>query len=270
MLPQTNDPEEIQKCFLDLLQKVNQVSDSAQANAASVSAQVSSVQTLDNVVYFSAGLYIPTNAPNALYVMQGEVSPLIITLPSRAASIIGAKYTFRNASTSAHSLTVSTASGDMIGSTTSTSFVLYARDDFVTLENDGLVWSVVSTSGPIITALQSGAPTVAAGAWADIGSGGNLKLTLPPGVWNITTYFTALVVGSGYSNFAFWVGGVYGTTTTAGITSAVTLLAPFALGMKITLTSPTLISIACYSTPNQGKIDNASGSAGQFSAQRLA
>jgi hypothetical protein len=275
LLPQTNEPAEIQKAILDLLSKINEQAKSIEYSASATASQISSVQVLDTVVYFSGTLEIPPNASNGLYIMQGEASSLVITLPPRPTSILGAKYTFKKASSNAHTLTISAQTGDTIGSTTSTSFVLPSQDDFVTLENDGRSWSVLSTSGPISIVTQaSGATVAASGGWPDIGVAAGLSIDLPAGEWIIQSYFNSRIVGPAVSAFALTAAGSVVANpmlSATGIGSAIYAIVPVVLQSKLLLASPATISIACKAGGGSGEIAFNSGwYQGETFAQRIA
>ena len=104
-----------------------------------------------------------------------------VTLP--ASPIIGQRLTFKAKTTATSTITANAA--QTIGTTTSTSFVLYAQEDYVTFEWDGTsIWYVVATNGPIVSSLQTNYVTVIAGGWSAIGNGLSLG-TLPPGIYDI-------------------------------------------------------------------------------------
>jgi hypothetical protein len=246
LLPQTNDPPEIQKAILDLLQKINQVSTVADNNARITANSAS----LDDVTYFSNSISIPNYAPNGLYVMQSETANTIVSLPGRNYSIIGARYNFRKGSSGAFTLTVSATGNDTIGSTNSITFVLYNQDDFVTLENDGKTWAVVATSGPIQSVTQTAFASNNTAAWVDLGTASGLTFSLPAGSWLITAYiniFLTYVAGG-----AFY--GIYSNTTSniishkAYIISTTNVAQEANLQAKIVLASPTTIAISAYAS----------------------
>jgi hypothetical protein len=105
------------------------------------------------------------------------------TLPSLASVIPGTRFTFKNKNT-LYAFTAACTGSDTIGTTGSTSFILYSRDDYVTLESDGVNWEVVASSGPVFSSTQTAAVSVSvSSAWAAIGSGLSLG-TLPPGIYD--------------------------------------------------------------------------------------
>jgi hypothetical protein len=127
----------------------------------------------------SGALGTLTDTGDATYVFTGAST---VTLPVSAKA--GRRLTFK-AKTTATS-TISANSGQIIGSTSSTSFVLYAQEDYVTLEWDGVsIWYVVATNGPTqIAAQTSGGSTNSAGVWTSIANGLTLG-SLNPGVYDL-------------------------------------------------------------------------------------
>jgi hypothetical protein len=104
------------------------------------------------------------------------------TLP--ASPISGQQLTFK-AKTTATS-TISANSGQTIGTTTSTSFVLYAQEDYVTLEWDGTsIWYVVATNGPVQSSSQTGATYFGVQTtWTALGNGLTLG-SVSPGIYDL-------------------------------------------------------------------------------------
>ena len=103
------------------------------------------------------------------------------TLP--ASPIAGQQLTFK-AKTTATS-TISANSGQTIGTTSSTAFILYAQEDYVTLEWDGTsIWYVVATNGPLLVSAQTTYMTmITTNAWTACGVGLTLG-SLAPGVYD--------------------------------------------------------------------------------------
>ena len=113
------------------------------------------------------------------------------TLPTNAVAQAGQIITFKNKGN--FTTTISSAAAQTIGTTTSTSFALYAQEDYVSLQYDGAaIWYVIATNGPVLSSAQP-AQTLcnASSAWTGIGNGLTLG-TLAPGVYDLdmglTTY----------------------------------------------------------------------------------
>jgi hypothetical protein len=105
-----------------------------------------------------------------------------VTLPPGAP--LGCRITFKNKGN--FTTTISGNGSQTIGTTTSTSFSLYAQEDYVTLEWDGVsIWYVVATNGPIlrnvITSIQTQTSPVN-GTWYNKGG----TLALAPGVYELS------------------------------------------------------------------------------------
>lgn len=117
---------------------------------------------------------------DSTYLLSATCSSIILP----ASPIAGQKITFKNKGNYTNTITANT--GQTIGTTTSTSFVLYAQEDYVTLEYDGIsIWYVIATNGPILSANQSASlgSLNGTGAWTAVGNG--LVLALGPGVYDI-------------------------------------------------------------------------------------
>jgi hypothetical protein len=127
---------------------------------------------------------------DALYVLTAAST---VTLPANP--FPGQQLTFK-AKTTATS-TISANSGQTIGTTSSTSFILYAQEDYVTLEWDGTsIWYVVATNGPVISSDQTATKTTSvSGSWAAIGNGLVLS-SLGPGVYDFTLDVTLTSLGN--------------------------------------------------------------------------
>ena len=150
------------------------------------------------------------------------------TLPANGTAVIGQKITFK-AKTNATS-TISAAAGQTIGTTSSTSFVLYAQEDYVTLEYDGTsVWYVVATNGPVLRVNQQQAFTMntTANVWAPIanayvisGVAGMTLGTLAPGVYDFEMHMVAGAIQSTSVFFGIGDGvGILRDDATTGIGS---------------------------------------------------
>lgn len=158
------------------------------------------------------------------------------TLP--ASPTLGQRLTFKNKGN--FTSTISANGGQTIGTTTSTSFVLYAQEDYVTLEWDGTsVWYVVATNGPMLLSNQTAATTGAAAGWTAIGNGLSLG-TLQPGVYDVefdcictnTSTIVGIAIGIGTTPSSV----LTGSTTTGG-----TLNAPVHCGARCTLNVSSII-----------------------------
>lgn len=156
----------------------------------------------------SQALQLPGGARN-LIKTSGALGALIVprdteyiltaastaTLPAGAQ--LGCRLTFKNKGN--FTTTISAAAGQTIGTTTSTSFALYAQEDYVTLEWDGVsIWYVVATNGPVQSSLQNATTTTTTtGGWTAIGNGLSLG-TLLPGVYNLELVVSISEVASSY------------------------------------------------------------------------
>jgi hypothetical protein len=116
------------------------------------------------------------------------------TLPSSAAQ--GQRISYINKGN--YTYTVNASGGQTIGTTASTSFILYYAGDRVTLEYDGTsVWYVFDTNGPMTMSYQTSSTTTSVNSsWTAIG--GNLTLgTLPAGIYDIELDLTSKLYASG-------------------------------------------------------------------------
>jgi hypothetical protein len=129
-----------------------------------------------------------------------------VTLPAKP--FPGQRMTFK-ANTAATSV-ISANSGQTIGTTSSTSFSLYAQEDYVTLEWDGTgIWYVVATNGPIYKVIQTtSASLFLPGGWRILGDPS--LGTLQPGVYNFELDLTVALMANSDSEIAFAIGN--GTT----------------------------------------------------------
>jgi hypothetical protein len=115
------------------------------------------------------------------------------TLP--ASPVAGQRITFKNKGN--FTSTINANSEQTIGSTSSTSFVLYTREDYVTLEWDGVsAWYVIATNGPVQISNQTSSPVLNASVNTWTAIGGNLSLgSLSPGIYDIE--LDAVILGAG-------------------------------------------------------------------------
>jgi hypothetical protein len=107
----------------------------------------------------------------------------------------GTIYTIKNKSSGTITINASVATVvQTIGTTTSTAFLLYATEDYVTLRYSlsDTTWYVVATNGPVQTATQSSSGSLSTpGAWTAIANGFSLG-TVAPGVYDIELSLTAV------------------------------------------------------------------------------
>ena len=125
---------------------------------------------------------------------------IIINLPTASTVLPGTKYTFKKKNTDTiYTVTIAAAVSDKIGYTNSTSFILYAQDDYVTLECDAALgyWNVIATNGPILSISQS-APTTTSisSAWTAVGNG-LVLLNLAPGLYDIEAMASLTMAAAG-------------------------------------------------------------------------
>jgi hypothetical protein len=144
---------------------------------------------------------IAAAANSGTWLCNSASGVITLKLPQASGCQAGTRITVKKKSTDANTVTVqkSDTGSDTIGTTSSTSFLLYAQEDYVTLECDGSsIWYVVATNGPVQKSDQTAATTCGtAGAWTAIGNGLTLG-TLPPGIYDIEM---DCVIGAGGSNF---------------------------------------------------------------------
>ena len=116
------------------------------------------------------------------------------TLPTNAVAQAGQIITFKNKGN--FTTTISSAAAQTIGTTTSTSFALYAQEDYVSLQYDGAaIWYVVATNGPIFSSAQTANTACnSSAAWTVIGNGLTLG-TLAPGVYDLDMSLTIEIAG---------------------------------------------------------------------------
>jgi hypothetical protein len=165
-----------------------------------------------NVIKTSGALGTITVTGDVEYILTAAST---VTLPAGAP--LGCRITFK-AKTNATS-TISCGGSQTIGNTSSTSFVLYAMEDYVTLEWDGvLIWYVVATNGPVQYSDQTNTGGGTAGAWTAIGNGLTLG-SLNPGVYDIdldtdlygNTNNIAIAIGNGTTPISNKAGSVGAT-----------------------------------------------------------
>jgi hypothetical protein len=185
----------------------------------------------------SQALQLPGGVRNVI-ITSGALGPLTVTRDTEyiltatstatlpAGAQLGCRITFKNKG--AFTTTISCAAGQTIGTTSSTSFALYAQEDYVTLEWNGVsIWYVVATNGPIlrnvITSIQTQTSPVN-GTWYN--KGGSLALT--PGVYELSwsasldvilsagtgCVFATLSTGSASESDIDFSAGFYMTTVT--------------------------------------------------------
>jgi len=118
----------------------------------------------------------------ATYLFTGAST---VTLP--AVPVAGQRIIFKSLGN--YTSTISANSGQTIGTTGSTSFSVYSRDDYVSLEWDGTsIWYVVGTNGPVLKAnLTAQASCNGSSAWTAIANGMAINggSNLLPGVYDL-------------------------------------------------------------------------------------
>jgi hypothetical protein len=214
------------------------------------------------VVSTSGTIGTLTNVSDTDFILTAASTATLPASPDHA----GLRFTFK-AKTAATS-TISANSGQTIGTTSSTSFVLYAQEDYVTLEWDGTsIWYVVATNGPVQSSNQTATGTFAStGSWLAIGNGLTLG-TLAPGVYDIFMECSPLTNAS-IQNISVALGkettpisaieGVYnpssGTEATAHVEVRGYVLTASATIQGIGITSNTGCTIYYNATYGIGKI----------------
>jgi hypothetical protein len=140
------------------------------------------------------GAYFLAKGPRAIVRTSGTLGALTVTSDTTyflsntttctlpAAPKDGQRLTFKNKGI--FNTTITANAGQTIGTTSSTSFVLYAQEDYVTLEWDGVsIWYVVATNGPeVLTAISGSQASALNATWYNIGA---LSVTLQPGVYEL-------------------------------------------------------------------------------------
>jgi hypothetical protein len=136
-----------------------------------------------------------TQATDSFYEFTATGS---LTLPKYPEN--GAVYTIKNKSSATVTINANTTGiSQTVGTTTSTAFLLYAAEDYVTLRYSlsDTTWYVVATNGPVVSANQSGSGNLStAGAWTAFGNGLTLG-TLTPGVYDLELCANILTGPSG-------------------------------------------------------------------------
>jgi hypothetical protein len=124
-----------------------------------------------------------TQATDSFYEFTATGS---LTLPKYPEN--GAIYTIKNKSSATVTINANTTGvSQTIGTTTSTAFLLYAQEDYVTLRYSlsDTTWYVVATNGSIVASNQTASTSCSTlNAWTAIGNGFSLG-TLQPGVYDI-------------------------------------------------------------------------------------
>ena len=161
-----------------------------------------------------------------------------------------------------------------IGTTGSTSFVLYAQEDYVTLEWDGAsIWYVVVTNGPVQQSNQTAQTTLNnSSAWTAIGNGLSLG-TLAPGIYDLEIDCTIGGVTAS-ENISIALGN--GTTpispiVNAQFSSGSLAVVPAHVGVKgyVLAASATIQGIYYSSSASQAIEYNATTMVGRISARRI-
>ena len=185
---------------------------------------------------------ITSLSQNNMYVFTAASTIMMPSSPY-AAQI----FTFKNKGN--FTSTISANSGQTIGTTSSTSFSLYAQEDYVTLEWDGTsIWYVVATNGPVISSDQNSSATGLVGSsWTSPGIG--LSLSIPVGVWDFTLECTIITQNGGQLSIA--IGN--GTTPISGkvATGFSTVYTATAVSVSVkgyAITSLSTISLIYYSS----------------------
>lgn len=164
---------------------------------------------LRKVITTSGALGTIIDTTDATYYLSAAST---VTLP--VSPTTGQRLTFK--SKGVFTSTISANAGQTIGTTSSTSFALYAQEDYVTLEWNGTsIWSVVATNGPFLSATQNLMASLSTtGAWAPTGC--NLGLSLAPGVYDVELGVTVqhgtntsiyIAIGSGVVPISDALGG---------------------------------------------------------------
>jgi hypothetical protein len=186
-----------------------------------------------------------------------------VTLP--ASPIIGQKLTFKNKTTA--TTTISANAGQTIGTTTSTSFVLYAQEDYVTFEWDGTsIWYVVATNGPVLSSLQNAQASVAVTtAWTAVGNGLTLG-TLSAGIYD----FNINAAMQSASSISLALGNATTPISNRGYTQNGSCSSVSCTAYGISITSPSTIQAIYYLTSGTGAIIyNSTYAIGQIIARRI-
>jgi len=190
-----------------------------------------------------------------------------VTLP--ASPTLGQRITFKSKGN--YTSTISANSGQTIGTTPSTSFVLYAQEDYVTLEWDGTsIWYVVATNGPSITAIQSSSgSTTSTGSWIGVGSSCGLSFSLSAGIYDLS--LTCSISNAG--NAVSCAIGNGTTPISSPVTNANGAQAPAYSEVKnYALNGPTTMQGIIYINNNTGFFYYTSGttpSVGRLIARRI-
>jgi len=219
------------------------------------------------VISTSGTLGTISPVPGTLYVLTGASTATLPASPQK-----GCRLTFK-AKTNATS-TISANSGQTIGTTTSTSFSLYAQEDYVILEWDGTsIWYVIATNGPVVSSAQTSTTTTGTtGAWTAIGNGLTLG-TLAPGVYDIELraglepvagYSVSIAIGNGTTP----ISDISGVTVPVGTTF---VNAPAMCAVRnYVLTAAATIQGIYYSSSNSNVVLYAANySVGKISARRI-
>jgi hypothetical protein len=141
----------------------------------------------------ASGVFTVLGGLDSDFILTAAATP---TLPANPYP--GQRITFKNKTTAL--TTVTANSGQTIGTTGSTTFPLYAQDDYVTLEFDGTsIWYVMATNGPVLVSSQTGTTNAnTGGSWAAIGNGLALNggSALPVGVYDLFLEVTTYTIGN--------------------------------------------------------------------------
>jgi hypothetical protein len=233
---------------------------------------------MDNqIAALSGTLQVTSGALGALAVVVDTTYILTAastaTLPTNAVAVSGQKITFK-AKTNATS-TISAAAGQTIGTTSSTSFILYAQEDYVTLQYDGTsIWYVMATNGPVLSSAQTAQTSCnSAGTWTAIGNGLTLG-TLAPGIYDLDMSLSIQVPPYGYlyisiGNSTTPISSISYASISTGSLLLISSISVFTRGY-ILGASATIQGIYYSTSTNQYIAYGSPGSIGKITARRIA
>ena len=139
-------------------------------------------------VYTDSPITIASATTSGTWIIDSTSGAVVVNLPLASTIVAGTRYTFKK-KVAANTVTINrSGSPDVIGTTTSTAFILYGQEDYVTFECDptNSIWYIVATNGPILSSSQTASTTTSntTPTWVAVGNG--LALTnLAPGVYDI-------------------------------------------------------------------------------------
>ena len=152
-------------------------------------------------VYTDSPITIASATTSGTWIIDSTSGAVVVNLPLASTIVAGTRYTFKK-KVAANTVTINrSGSPDVIGTTTSTAFILYGQEDYVTFECDptNSIWYIVATNGPILSSLQTtpGFTTTLTGLWVAVANG--MTLSLNQGIYDIEAFIAVTTAAASSS-----------------------------------------------------------------------